>query len=491
MCPLSASIRCFFLLFTLVWASAGRAADARPNILFMMADDHTSQAWSCYGSRFSPHFTTPNIDRIAKEGARLANCFVTNSICVPSRASILTGQYSHVNGVKTLADRLDPKKRHVGHMLQAAGYQTALVGKWHLKSAPSGFDYWNIIKGQGRYHEPIMYEMDLEQPEVQKDAYSSDVFTTTAIDWLERRDKDRPFCMMLHFKATHEPWQFHPRHAQLFEHISFPEPGDLLGPSGPTHTRIPGWPLEILTKRMTENPNHGNGYLKLTSQDPVEIRKQTYQKFIRDYLRCAVAIDENIGRMLTYLDENKLSHHTVVIYTSDQGYFLGEHNYFDKRFMLEESLRMPFVVRYPREIPENIIVEDMVLNVDFAPLMLDYAESSPTEAMQGVSFRSNLTGETPRSWRQSIYYRYWESSEARPSHYGVRTHVDKLIYYDGLNQEKSESRWEYYNLSVDPKETENIYDSALSETREKKLKTMLAEWQRDLRDDLWDGKGRK
>jgi arylsulfatase A-like enzyme len=463
--------------------SIGHAADDRPNILFMMADDHTSQAWGCYGSRFSPHFTTPNIDRIAKEGARLTHCFVTNSICVPSRACILTGQYSHVSGVKTLADSLDPKKQHVGHLLQAAGYQTSLIGKWHLKSVPSGFDYWNIIKGQGRYYEPVMYEMDMENPKVQKGGYSTDVFTTTALNWLDRREKNRPFCLMLHFKATHEPWQFHARHAELFENVSFPEPEDMLGATGPLNSRIPGWPLEILTRRMTEKPSHGNDYLKLKSLDPMEIRKQTYQKFIKDYLRCAVAIDENIGRVLDYLDENGLDRKTVVIYTSDQGYFLGEHNYFDKRFMLEESLRMPFVVRYPEEISPNTVIQDMILNVDFAATMLDYARQSTPATMHGTSFRENLKGLTPKNWRQSMYYRYWENSESRPSHFGIRTKTDKLIYYDGLKSAQNEQRWEYYDLRRDPEELMNVYDSGLSSEKKKTLKQMLFDRQHAFGDD--------
>lgn len=458
------------------------AAQKLPNILFMMADDHTSQAWGCYGSRFAPHFTTPNIDRMAKEGAKLKNCFVTNSICVPSRASILTGQYSHVNGVKTLSDRLNPNIKHVGHLLQSAGYQTALIGKWHLKTAPSGFDYWNIIKGQGRYHDPVMYEMDLNQPQVQKDTYSTDVFTTKALGWLEKREKEQPFCMMLHFKATHEPWQFHARHAQLFEHVEFPEPEDLMGATGPKNSRIPGWPLEILTKRMTDKPDHGDGYLNLTSQDPAEIRRQTYQKFIKDFLRCAVAIDENIGRVLDYLDQNGLSENTIVIYTSDQGYFLGEHNYFDKRFMLEESLRMPFVVRFPMEIPAGSVVDDIILNVDFAATLLDYAGKKPPLNMHGTSFRGNLKGETPKNWRQSMYYRYWENSETRPSHFGVRTKTQKLIYYDGLSNVNDAHRWEHYDLIQDPKEQHNIYDVHKEGVRVNALKRELSKWRITLED---------
>jgi arylsulfatase A-like enzyme len=480
---LNSFLRSCFTIASWLACSIGHAADDRPNILFMMADDHTSQAWGCYGSRFSPHFTTPNIDRIAKEGARLTHCFVTNSICVPSRACILTGQYSHVSGVKTLADSLDPKKQHVGHLLQAAGYQTSLIGKWHLKSVPSGFDYWNIIKGQGRYHEPVMYEMDMENPKVQKGAYSTDVFTSKALNWLDRREKNRPFCLMLHFKATHEPWQFHARHADLFENVSFPEPEDMLGETGPVHSRIPGWPLEILTKRMTSHPNHGNGYLKLTSQDPVVIRRQTYQKFIKDYLRCAVAIDENIGRVLDYLDRNELTRKTVIIYTSDQGYFLGEHNYFDKRFMLEESLRMPLVIKYPEEIIEGTVNKDMILNVDFAATILDYAGQKTPSTMQGKSFRENLRGNTPANWRESMYYRYWENSEERPAHYGIRTYADKLIYYDGLKSEVQKSRWEYYDLNIDPGESLNAYDTALDQKREETLKKLLSGWRKTLGDD--------
>ena len=458
------------------------ASAERPNIIFIMADDHTSQAWGCYGSRFAPHFKTPNIDRIAREGALLKNCFVTNSICVPSRASILTGQYSHVNGVKTLADALDPSRTHLGHLLQASGYQTALIGKWHLKSKPSGFDYWNIIKGQGRYHEPVMYENDLEKPEIQQGAYSTDVFTSKALHWLEGRNKEAPFCLMLHFKATHEPWQFHPRHAGLFKDVEFAEPENLLGDTGPENSRVPGWPLEILTKRMLANSDHGNGYLKLTSEDPKQIRKQTYQKFIKDFLRCAVAIDENIGRVLDYLDERDLSNNTVIIYTSDQGYFLGEHNYFDKRFMLEESLRMPFVVRYPKEIPAGLINRDIILNVDFAGTLLDYAESPMHIDMHGVNFRSNLQGNTPQTWRKSMYYRYWENSEQRPAHYGIRTQTHKLIYYDGLGHIPDARRWEFYDLLQDPPENRNQYDLNAKKELVNRLKKRLSAWKQEIRD---------
>jgi len=470
------------VLYGLVLSTA-RGEARRPNIVFIMADDHTSQTWGCYGGRLAKFAKTPNIDRIAREGALLKNCFCTNSICVPSRAAILTGQYSHRNGVKTLRDGLDPSADHVAKHLQKAGYQTALVGKWHLKKRPSGFDYWNIIKGQGRYHNPVMFEMQLQSGTVQKGKYCTDVFTSKALQWLDKRDADQPFCLMLHYKATHEPWQYHPRHAKLYNNITLPEPKTLLGRTGPKNSRVPGWPLEILTRRMTRRKVYGGGKLRLNSTEKAAARKRTYQKLAKDVLRCVAAIDENIGRVLKYLDENKLAQDTVLIYTSDQGYFLGEHNYFDKRFMLEESLRMPFVVRYPREIKPGTVLEDIILNVDFAPSFLDYAGAKPPSAMQGRSFRGNLAGRTPKDWRTAMYYRYFTNSKPRPSHYGIRTRTQKLIYYDGLTDQPENRRWEYYDLADDPHETRNAYDDQENAKQITGLKQRLRKLQRKLGDE--------
>ncbi|MCS1411031.1 MAG: Arylsulfatase [Verrucomicrobia subdivision 3 bacterium] len=450
------------------------AAADRPNILFIMADDHTSQAWSCYGGRLAAFAKTPNIDRLAAEGALLENCFCVNSICVPSRASILTGQYSHRNGVRTLRDALPSSADNVAKRLQAVGYQTALVGKWHLKQAPAGFHYWNIIKGQGRYHEPVMYEMSLDNGEVQTGAYSTDVFTDKALNWLDRCEPSKPFCLMLHFKATHEPWQFHPRHAALFEDVEIPEPDTLLRTTGPKDSRVPGWPLEILTGRMTAAGKHGNGKLIPSSDDPVTTRQETYQKFVKDFLRCGAAIDENVGRVMDYLRERRLTNSTVLIYTSDQGYFLGEHNYFDKRFMLEESLRMPFVIRYPKEIRARTVLDDLVLNIDFAATFLDYAGVTIPGSLQGRSFRTNLRGQTPLDWRDAMYYRYFENSESRPAHFGIRTQTRKLIYYDGLRGVADAKRWEFYDLAEDPHENENRYDAMWQSEIVRDLKKRLA-----------------
>jgi len=458
------------------------ATKRRPNIVFIMADDHTSQTWGCYGGRLSKFARTPNIDRMAREGALLENCFCTNSICVPSRAAILTGQYSHRNGVKTLRDALSPEVDNVALRLQKAGYQTALVGKWHLKKRPSGFDYWNIIKGQGRYHNPVMYEGQLRRGEVQQGKYCTDVFTTKAIEWMKQRETTKPFCLMLHFKATHEPWQFAKRHAGLYRDVTLPEPETLVGKTGPKNSRVPGWPLDILTQRMTKRSAYGGGKLRLSSDDKTAARRATHQKLVKDVLRCVAAIDENIGRVLKYLDDHKLAEDTIVIYTSDQGYFLGEHNYFDKRFMLEESLRMPFVVRYPREIKPGTVLKDITLNVDFAPTFLDYAGATAPESMQGRSFRKNLAGRSPDNWRTAMYYRYYMNSRRRPSHFGIRTQEHKLIYYDGLAKQPENRRWEFYDLKDDPAETRNAYDDPQYAKTIAALKQRLTQLQHKLGD---------
>jgi arylsulfatase A-like enzyme len=461
----------------------------RPNILFIMADDHTSQAWGCYGSRLAKHAPTRNIDRIRKEGALLSNCFCTNSICVPSRASILTGQYSHINGANTLAGRLAPETDTVVKHLQAAGYETALVGKWHLKDQPAGFDYYNVLRGQGRYHDPILFEsgMDWKKGGRIHKGHSTDVITDKALAWLNKtgEEKKKPFCLMVHYKAVHEPFYSDDRFRSMFENEDLPEPEDLLWPESPKGKVFEGWPLEILGQRYLTNPKHYSPpALKADKMNADEFRKATYQKFIKDYLRTVAGIDDNIGRLLTHLDKTGQNNNTVVIYTSDQGYFLGEHNLFDKRFFLEESLRMPFVVRYPAEIKPGTTIKDIVLNIDFAELFLDYAGVKIPEPMQGRSFRKNLQGKTPPGWRDAMYYRYWSDSPERPSHYGVRTHTHKLIYYDGLEGDgkKPDDSWELYDLKADPHEYVNIYGIAENKDIIKGLKKTLKSLREEFRD---------
>jgi len=444
---------------------SGQRSRRRPNILFIMSDDHTSQAIGCYDLRLSAYAHTKNIDRIAAEGAILRNCFCTNSICVPSRASILTGQYSHVNGAKTLAGRLNPQADNVAKHLQAAGYQTALIGKWHLKDQPAGFDYYNVLRGQGRYNNPILYEKGANWRQGGKThrGHSTDVITDQALDWLkDERDTDKPFALMCHFKAVHEPFWSHDRYCDLYADTDLPEPEDLLWPESPVGKRFEGWPLEILAERYQKNPNrYAPPKLDVSGMGPEEIRKATYQRFMKDFLRTVAGIDDNVGRLLAWLDETGQAENTVVIYTADQGYFLGEHNLFDKRFMLEESLRMPFVIRYPREIKPGTSLNDIVLNIDFAALFLDYAGAAIPVSMQGRSFRGKLAGWRVNNWRFAMYYHYWSHQPERPSHYGVRTDSYKLIYYYGLIRmgRRPDDCWEFYDLKTDPHERKNQIDN--------------------------------
>jgi len=463
-------------------------AGRRPNLLFIMSDDHTSQAIGCYGLRLSRYARTKNIDRIAAEGALLRNCFCTNSICVPSRASILTGQYSHINGATTLSGRLRPESDNVAKRLRAAGYETAVIGKWHLKDPPAGFDTYNVLRGQGRYNNPILFEAGADWKKGGKthQGHSTDVITDLALDWLEnRKDRGRPFSLMCHFKAVHEPFYSHDRYRRLYADEDLPEPADLFRPESPQGKRFEGWPLEILAQRYQKNAGrYPPPPLDVKGKDPRAVRGATYQKFMKDYLRTVAGIDDNVGRLLAYLDETGQAESTVVIYTADQGYFLGEHNLFDKRFMLEESLRMPFLIRYPREIKPGTTVDDIILNVDFAELFLDYAGAAIPGTMQGRSFRRNVAGSPPPDWRDAMYYHYWTHQKERPSHYGIRTRRYKLIHYYGLVRlgRKDEECWELYDLQADPHERFNRYDHPEYKEAVAILKRRLAELREEFKD---------
>lgn len=460
---------------------AKEATTERPNILFILSDDHTSQSWGIYGGVLANYVKNENIRRLADEGCVLNNCFCTNSISVPSRAAILTGAYSHVNGVYTLSDALYPEADNIAKQMQAGGYQTALFGKWHLKKKPAGFDNFYVFHDQGEYHDPIMKnETNWVDDDVRKQGdtipgFSTDIVTDMTIDWMRNRDKDRPFMMLCHFKATHEPWDFPERLRHLYDEVEFPEPENMMefGPAASGRT-FPGQQLENMGWRWETASKDPDAWwcrypeLPFSTQgmDSIAARKAIYQKMIKDYLRCGAAIDDNIGRLLDYLDEAGLRENTIVVYVSDQGYFLGEHGFFDKRMMLEESLRMPFVVRYPKEIPAGTRNNDMILNVDFAAMLADYAQVGLPEHSQGRSFRPNLKGETPADWRETMYYRYWTQHRIRPAHMGIRDHRYKLmfLYGDKLDTQGSDDvvtapSWEFYDLMVDPYEDKNQYDN--------------------------------
>ena len=439
------------------WRALAAAADAgkQPNILYMMADDHSAGAISAYGSLVNK---TPNIDRLAEGGMRFESCFCTNSICTPSRAAILTGQYSHINGVKTLADKMDPQHENVAKDLQAAGYQTAMIGKWHLVTNPTGFDYWNILPGQGIYHDPFLIDMGTRKKHT---GYVTDIITDLSLDWLKARDKNKPFFLMCHHKAPHRPWEPDEKHMNMYTGV-IPEPDSILDKYEHRSKAAANATNKIgqnMTKTDTKvDPPPGLDYAGL--------RHWAYQRYLQDYLRCVASIDDNVGRVLDYLDSEKLAGNTIVIYTSDQGFFLGEHGFFDKRFMYEESLRMPFLIRYPGGIKAKSVNKDMVLNIDFAPMFLDFAGQSTPKEMQGRSFRPLLAGHTPKDWRKAMYYRYWMhmADHGIPAHYGVRTTRYKLIYYygkplgsAGALPTETAPEWELFDLEKDPHEMNSLY----------------------------------
>lgn len=435
----------------------------RPNILFIMSDDHASHAMSCYGSRINE---TPNIDRIANEGIRFDNCFCTNSICSPSRAAILTGKYNHLNGVKSIEDEFDGKQMTYPKLLKADGYQTAIVGKWHLghggDADPTGFDYWTVVPGQGQYHNPIFFEMGERK---QYPGYVTDLTTDFCLEWLERRDKERPFMLMCHHKAPHRPWEPPAKYTDLYEDIDIPEPKTFYDDYSNRSQAAVEAKMRIDRDMDDKVDLKGLPPEGLTA---IEEKKWKYQRYIKDYLRCVASIDENVGRLLDYLDENDLTEDTIVVYTSDQGFFLGDHGWYDKRFMYEESLRMPFIVRYPRGIKAGSVTDAMTLNIDFPSTFLDYAGVAIPEEMQGHSLRPILNGITPKGWRTSMYYRYWMHLDKHHnvySHYGIRTHRFKLIYYygealgtSGSIEEIRPPEWELFDLEKDPNELNNVYN---------------------------------
>jgi arylsulfatase A-like enzyme len=435
--------------------------EKQPNILFIMTDDHAAHAISAYGSKINK---TPNLDRIAENGVRFNNCFCTNSICEPSRAVILTGVHSHINKVTTIGAHLDNRQENVAKILRRNGYQTAIVGKWHLGEAeenyPSGFDYWNILQGQGPYFDPEMVE---NGKKVQYSGYTTGLITDLTIKTLDDFDKDKPFFMMCHHKAPHRWWQPHPDKMHLYEDLDVPEP--------PTFNDDYSTRAECIKKVKMKIEDLTARDLKVPIPEglsPAEEKSWRYQRYIKDYLRCVSSVDDSVGNLLDWLDDNNLTEDTIVIYTSDQGFFLGDHGWFDKRLMYEESLRMPFLMQYPREIKPGGIEDRIISNLDFAATWLDYAGIEQPEHFQGVSSRPLFADKQPENWQDSIYYRYWmhgEESHHTTSHYGIRTKDFKLIYYyaDALDQPGTHAdwimprEWELFDLNKDPHELNNVY----------------------------------
>ncbi|MEL7340418.1 MAG: sulfatase, partial [Bacteroidota bacterium] len=424
-----------------------------------MADDHSSQAFGVYGHELDAYVRRSQFERLAQEGMRLNRVYCTNAICVPSRAAILTGQYSHRNQVYTLSDALDTNRIHLGHLMQQAGYQTVIVGKWHLKTEPQGFDYFNVLPGQGRYHNPILKEkgQDWGEQGQEYQGFSSDVITDQTLDWLADREEQEPFFMMCHFKAVHEPFDFADRYQTLYENDRLPLPSSLredLSHRSEGSREKGIFIQDLMLRYLNRAEFYPKPALDTTGMSEQEKWEATCQKLRKDYLRGVAGLNDNLGRILDYLDEQGLADNTIVIYTSDQGYFLGEHGYIDKRWMLEESARMPMLIRYPKGVKAGTQNDDLILNVDFAPTILDWAGMETPDTMQGSSFRDLVEWEKVADWRKSFYYRYW-MQERRPAHFGVRDDRYKLIFYYGLPLDRvqgstpSPPGWELYDRFAD------------------------------------------
>ena len=465
-------------------------ASQRPNIIFVFTDDHATHAISAYGSQIN---TTPHIDRLAEEGMLFRNAFVANSICAPSRAAILTGQFGHHNGIKTNGNRFDSTQTTFPKRLQAAGYQTAMIGKWHLKTEPTGFDYWEVLPGQGTYYNPDFLTRD---GRVERTGYVTNIITDRALRWLRQgREQEQPFLLMYQHKAPHRNWLPGPEYLSMYEGETIPVPETLFDDwEGRTsaaqkqkmtiaeHLR-PGWDLKIPGEqgwdRLTEQFNdeqlerfkaayerRNDAFYQLEGR---ALTRWKYQRYIKDYLRSVAAVDDNLGRLLAYLESSGLAENTVVVYASDQGFYLGDHGWFDKRWMYEESLKMPLIVRWPGVTAPDTENRNLVQNIDLAETFLDMAGADLPASMQGRSLVPLLKGETPADWRDGIYYQYFEYPGPHnvAPHYGVRTRHYKLIRYP------TEGEWELFDLENDPDEMNSVYGDPSYEEVQRRLKKQL------------------
>jgi arylsulfatase A-like enzyme len=474
-------------------AKPAHAVGTRPNIVFIFADDHAAHAISAYGSKIN---RTPNIDRLAHEGMRFDNCFVTNSICTPSRATILTGKYSHLNGAFNVGDRFDGSQQTFPKLLQQAGYQTAIVGKWHLATEPTGFDYWNILIGQGPYYNPPMIENGVRTKHT---GYTTDIITETSLQWLkEKRDPNKPFILMCQHKAPHRNWIPAPKHMDDYDDVTIPEPPDLFD-----RYENRASAAKLAQMRIADHLNNEDLLLDPPAEMNVEQREAwrnaygkendtfrnanltgdaktrwQYQRYIKDYLRCVASVDDSVGELLKYLEESGLAENTIVIYSSDQGFFLGDHGWFDKRFMYEPSLRMPLLARWPGHIKAGSHDAHMVTNVDYAQTFLDLAAAPQPDDMQGKSIVPLMLGQRAKDFRDAMYYHYYDFPavhSVRP-HYGVRTDRYKLIHYYTLNE------WELFDLKKDPREMHSVYDDPAYAGTRAELEQRINDLQRHYKD---------
>jgi len=487
----------------------------KPNIIYIMSDDHTAQAIGIYGSRLSRLNPTPTIDRIAKEGILFENAFCTNAICTPSRASIITGQYSQTNDVLDLSGVLPVVRQYLPIEMKKLGYQTAIFGKWHLKQKPAAFDYYNVLPGQGKYHNPLLYSNYMGQEQVIKlhgtkvissrvtsypGKHSSDVITDLSIDWLKNyRDTNKPFFLMHHFKAPHDMFEFAERYRNYLKDVEIPEPASLYhnANNGSVATKGKNDSLKRVIGSSVSSRNivrNMGMHMEVDKNIPEPAyRHLAYQEYLKRYLRCVKGVDDNVKRLFACLEKENLMHNTIIIYTGDQGFMLGEHDYIDKRWMYEESMRMPLLIRYPKMIQAGTKTKAIVNNTDFAPTIIDLAGGKVPDYMQGNSFKYILKhGKEPLGWQQSTYYRYWmhmAHRHANPAHFGIRTKNYKLIFFYGTHYKITKPKklkqsqgtiwtdtpvsWEFYDLKNDPQEMNNQYNNSDYQSIIKNLKKQL------------------
>ena len=483
----------------------------RPNILFIMSDDHTAQAVGVYATLLKDLDPTPTIDSLAREGIVFDNAFCTNSICTPSRASIITGQYAHTNGVFDLVGNIAPENQALPILMSEAGYQTAMIGKWHLKQEPN-FDYYKVLPGQGKYFD-TEFRIQGDQPwpkntVTHSGQHSSDAITDSTLNWFRNeRDPEKPFFVCHQYKAPHDYFENAPRYQSYLADVDIPEPDTLYDPPntfGSLATR--GYDNELLphigTSIGSRNPRRSYAthlFDRFPEEFPpnydpavlseVETTRLAYQGYLKKYLRCVKGLDDNLKRLFDFLKEEGLYDNTVIIYTGDQGFWLGEKDYQDKRWAYDESARMPFIVRYPEKIPAGIRSDALIENVDYPALMLDYAGIDIPSDFQGRSFRSVCeTGQESKDWKQAVYYRYWMhmAHHDNPGEMSIRTKTHKLIYFYGANYEggyQTPPAWELYDLVEDPQELRNVYYVPKYNQIRDALKAQFAQLRMEVGDD--------
>lgn len=474
--------------------------EARPNILFIMSDDHTSQGIGCYGSRLASLDPTPVIDSLAAQGMLFENAFCSNSICTPSRASVISGRYAHMTDTHDLDGTLAPEFHTLPRQLRAAGYQTAVIGKWHLTHEPVDFDHYCVLPGQGKYFDPTFVVRGDEQwPDntMQVEGkHSTDAITDLTLEWLAQRDDSKPFFLMHQYKAPHDFFEYAPRYEDYLEDATIPEPASLRQtPAGYGSLATRG-PDDTLAAHIGTSVTRRNGFRNYTHMyaddvaDDDEATSQAYQSYVKRFLRCVKGVDDNLGRLLAHLEESGLADNTIVIYCADQGFMLGEHDYIDKRWMLEESMRMPLIVRWPGHVRSGSRVDAIVENVDLCPTLLEIGGASTPSSVQGRSFAAMLaSGQEPTDWKQEAYYRYWMhiAHHDVPAHVGIRTKTHKLIYYYGADfrdrgKPRTPPAWELYDLAADPGETNNLIDRPEHRELVAQLKQRLRQKRRSVGD---------